>query len=48
VNNKSGHNCKADAAVVDDAITDEQGWVTGQTLERAMAALNRELGRAKK
>ena len=40
-------SCKADPAVVDEfyAISDAQGWVMGQTLERAVAALRRELAR---
>jgi hypothetical protein len=40
-------SCKADPEVVDEfyAITEAQGWVMGQTLERAVAALTRELGR---
>jgi hypothetical protein len=27
------------------AITDHQGWLVGETLERALAALQRELAR---
>lgn len=39
--------CKADPAVVDDfyAISNAQDWVMGETLERAVAALKRELKR---
>jgi hypothetical protein len=38
---------KADPEVVDDfyAITDAEGWVLGETLQRAVAALKRELKR---
>jgi hypothetical protein len=28
------------------AIADRQGWLVGETLEHALAALQRELGRA--
>jgi hypothetical protein len=38
-------SCKADPDVVDDiyAIAKEQGWVIGLTLERAVAALKKEI-----
>jgi hypothetical protein len=39
-------NIKARADVIDAfyAIADQQGWVLGETFERAVAALERELG----
>lgn len=38
-------NCKASQETIDGfyAICDKQGWVLGYTLERAVAALSREL-----
>jgi hypothetical protein len=41
-------NVKADPAVVDEfyAIAESQGWVLGLALEKAVAALRREVGRA--
>ena len=38
--------CTADPAVIDQfyAIADRQDWVLGETLERAVAALTREIG----
>lgn len=39
-------SCKAKPETVDEfyGICNEQGWVMGETLERAVAALKRELG----
>lgn len=41
--------CKAEGTVVDAfyAISNEQDWVMGETLARAVSALKREIGRAK-
>lgn len=42
-------SCKADPAVIDEfyAISNAQDWVMGETLERAVAALKRELAKTR-